>query len=59
MIGVEVLDDPSADPALVRADLRDELITAAEAEEVYGVAPGEGVEGAAGPGEEVDRGSAV
>ena len=45
-------DPRERDPALVRADLRDELITAAEAEEVYGVAPGEGVKGAAGPGEE-------
>ena len=51
-------DPRERDRALVRADLRDELITAAEAEEVYGVAPGEGVEGAAGPGEEVYRGSA-
>jgi len=32
-------DPRERDPALVRADLRDGLITAAEAEEVYGVRP--------------------
>ena len=34
-------DPRERDPALVRADLRDEIITADEAEEVYGIDPGE------------------
>ena len=34
-------DPREREPALVRADLRDGLITAADAAEVYGVGPGE------------------
>ncbi len=45
-------DPREREPALVRADLRDGLITAADAAEVYGVVPGEARDdGAGGPGQ--------
>jgi N-methylhydantoinase B len=43
-------DPREREPALVRADLRDGLITAADAAEVYGIGPGEaGNDAPAGP----------